>query len=111
MTVKYALFFESTGAPRAETSAAAGSGKHPRNQLSHPEAVDLSRKNQDGKDTGRTSPRAGERDRPYDSHKIAARRSCVAAAEFPEDQRAESVDRAGGGGQIQAAPRSHEIRH
>src|SRR5260370_41440566 len=101
MTVKYALFFESTGAPRAETSAAAGSGKHPRNQLPHTEAVDLSRKNQDGKDAGRTSPRAGERDRPHDSHKIAARGYWLAAAEFPEDQRAQSVDWAGGGGQVQ----------
>src|SRR5258708_15613382 len=99
------------GAQRAETSDAAGSGKHTRNQLSHPEAVDLSRKNQDCKDTGRTSPRAGERDRPYDSHKIAARRYCVAAAEFPENQRAESVDRAGDGGQVQRAPRSSEISH
>ena len=42
-------------AHHAETSAAAGSGQHPRNQLSNAEAVDLPGKNQNGKDPGRAS--------------------------------------------------------
>src|SRR6266852_7432972 len=90
-------------ADRAEALGAAGSGEYSGHQLSHLEAVDLPRQAQIGENPWRAPPRAGERDRPPVSKEAGARRYRVAARKFPEDQRAQSADRARGGDQIQRA--------
>src|ERR1700730_17387201 len=85
----------------AEATAATRGGKHSRNQLSHPEAVDLPRQNQDRENAGRASSRAGERDRPVDSQEAATRGYRIAPRTFQKDQRAKSIDRARAGYQVQ----------
>src|SRR5713226_8192502 len=88
-------------AERAETAGAAGSGEYSGHQLSHLEAVDLSRKNQIGENAGRTPPRAGERDRPVVSEKTWAWRYRDPAGKSAEDQRTKPVDRARAGSEVQ----------
>src|SRR5260370_6592522 len=88
-------------AERAETAGAAGSGEYSGHQLSHLEAVDLSRKNQIGENAGRTPPRAGERARPVVSEKPWAWRYRAPAGKSAEDQRTKPVDRARAGSEVQ----------
>src|SRR6266853_4000146 len=93
-------------AERAEAFGAAGSREYPGYQLSHPEAVDLPRKNQVGEDARRSSSRAGKRDRPDVSQETESRGYRNAAREFPQDQRPKPADRTRGGHQIQWTARA-----
>src|SRR5512137_2934564 len=85
---------------RAKATTAARGGKYPGCQLSHPQAVDLPGKDQDGKDAGRTSPRPGKRNRPPYSQKAGTGRLVLPSREFPQNQRQEPAHRPRDGNQI-----------
>src|SRR5215831_14563068 len=96
---------------RAKTVVASRSREYFGNQLSHAEAVDLSRQNPHRQNSGWPSSRSRKRNRPPHTQETRARRYRIPSRHLSQDQRPQPTDRPRGGHKVQRPAGASDLGH